>query len=326
MRPILLQLELPILGRVAFPGYITMLGVGFALALLITWRDARRQGINPDRIIDLNLYLVICGVLGARLMHILADGHLMDYVNMCLAPETIAAVGNVPPRCTADAQCGEYFLCNVAAGHCHPPRDCLLALKMWRGGLTYYGGFIGAIAFGLYYARKHFASVYWRVWDMAGYAVPLGLFFGRMGCWFNGCCYGKLTGGPLGVIFPHGSEPWHHQLERGLVDAAAAAPLPVHPTQLYSALLNLAIFFFCYLYLRTHKRFDGQVFWTFVALKAVTRSLVEILRDDDRGGLLGLSTSQLVSLVLLAVAVAMLLRLRRRGARRGAPAPAAPGG
>jgi phosphatidylglycerol---prolipoprotein diacylglyceryl transferase len=320
MKPILFSFKLPLLGDVVFPAYFTLLTLGFACAILLTWRDARRLRIDPDKIIDINLWMIIFGVLGARVLHVLADGHFMEYVNICIKPEVVQAVGDVPAHCTADAQCAPYFLCNTAAGWCHPPRDCLLALKVWRGGLTYYGGFIAAVAFGLYYLHKHKLPI-WRVTDLSAYGIPLGLFWGRMGCFLNGCCFGKVTHSHLGLVFPRGGAAWRHQLDAHLI-AESAAALPVYPTQLYQALLNLGIFFVCYFWIRPRKRFDGQVFWMFVLLKTITRSALEVLRDDDRGVLFGfLSTSQLISIPFFVLALYMMRRLGRRAA--AAPAPAA---
>lgn len=311
MEPVLFSFKLPLLGEVIFPSYFTLLTIGFAFATLLTWRESKRLEINPDRIIDLNLYMVLFGVLGARVLHVFADGHFMEYVNLCVHPEAVRAVGQVPAHCTADAQCAPHFLCNVAAGYCYPPRDCLLALKVWRGGLTYYGGFIASVGFAFYYMWRHKLPK-WRVADLAAYGIPLGLFWGRMGCFLNGCCFGKITHGPLGVVFPRGGSAWRHQLDEHLVAASALAPHPVHPTQLYLALLNLGIFAVCYFSIRPRKRFDGQVFWWFVLLYTVARSAVEVLRDDDRGVLLGfLSTSQLISLPFFLLALYMLRRLGR---------------
>ncbi len=318
MKPVLYWIDLPLLGKTVFPSYFTLLTIGFALAIWLTWRDAKRLDINPDRIIDLDLYMVIFGIIGARLLHIIADGHFMDYVHMCIAPETIPAEGNVPAHCTADSQCQPYFICDESLGHCHPPRDCLLALKVWRGGLSYYGGFILATLFGLYYIRKHRLPL-WRVVDLTGYGIPLGLFWGRMGCWLNGCCFGKVTDSFLGVVFPKGGAAWRHQRDLHLLDSPIAAAHPVHPTQLYSALLNLANFAICYFFIRPRKRFDGQVFWWFSIIYACTRSFVEIFRDDDRGVLFGfLSTSQIISVPLIVIAIWMLRRLRLAAAAKAA--------
>jgi phosphatidylglycerol:prolipoprotein diacylglycerol transferase len=160
----------------------------------------------------------------------------------------------------------------------------------------------------------------WRVTDLAGYGIPLGLFWGRMGCYLNGCCFGKVTTGWLGVVFPRGGAAWRHQIEAHLLAETAHAPLPVHPAQLYLALLNLGVFFVCYFLIRPRKRFDGQVFWWFVVLYTVVRSAVEVVRDDDRGVLFGfLSTSQIISLPFLVLALYMLWRLGR--AARVARAP-----
>jgi phosphatidylglycerol---prolipoprotein diacylglyceryl transferase len=313
MEPILLSFKLPIIGEVTFPAYFTLLTIGFSCAILLTWREARRLEIDPNKIIDINLWMIIFGLIGGRVLHVIADGHFMEYVNICIAPEKIHAVGAIPAHCTADAQCAPHFLCNVAGGYCYPPRDCLLALKVWRGGLTYYGGFIFSVAFGLYYLYKHRLPM-WRVSDLAGYGIPLGLFWGRMGCYFNGCCFGKVTHCSLGTVFPRGGAAWRHQLDLHLITEAAAA-LPVHPAQLYLALANLINFFVVYFVVRPRKSFDGQVFWWFVVIKCLTRSAVEILRDDDRGVLFGwLSTSQMISLPLFALAMYMFWRLPRRQA------------
>ena len=60
MRPVLFSLDLPVLGHITFPAYFTLLTIGFAFATLLTWRDAKRLDINPDKIIDINLWMVIC--------------------------------------------------------------------------------------------------------------------------------------------------------------------------------------------------------------------------------------------------------------------------
>jgi len=316
MKPVIFAFD-SALGQIVFPSYFTLLTLGFGFGILLTWRESKRLNINPDKIIDLNLWMVIFSVLGARLLHLTADGHFMEYVNICVAPETLKAIGAPVAHCTTDAQCMPDFLCNAAAGHCHPPGDCLLWAKIWRGGLSYYGGFIAAVLFAVYFIRKH-RLPFWRVYDLAGYAIPLGLFWGRLGCFLNGCCFGKVTDHALGVVFPRGGAPWRHQHEIGLLSSMGASTLPTHPTQLYEAMANLLIFFVLYFYLRPRKSYDGQVFWWGGLLYAVTRFVVEYLRDDDRGVFLGglISTSQLISVPILALSIYMLLRLRRRAAAR----------
>ncbi len=315
MNPVLWAVDLPLVGRFTFTAYYTLLTVGFALAILLMWRESRRVDIDPDRFFDLCLWIILTSVIGSRVLHVVADGHLMEYINYCIAPEQLRVTEGVPASCTHNAQCGAYFQCFKAGGWCHPPRDCLRAVKIWQGGLVYYGGFLGALAFSFYFIHRHRLPL-WRVTDLFGYGTALGLFWGRLGCFLNGCCFGKVTHGPLGWVFPKNGAAWRHQLEVGLVQAGAPHPLPVHPTQLYSALLNLGIFFVLYFWVRPRKRFDGQVFWWFVILKAVTRAVVEIFRDDDRGAVLFLSTSQAISLLLFCLAVYMLRRCRRTAIRQ----------
>src|SRR5206468_2599640 len=150
------------------------------------------------------------------------------------------------------------------------PRDCLAAIKVWRGGMAYYGGFIFASAFGLHYARKHQLGM-WKMADLAAPWIAFGLALTRVGCFLNGCCYGKVTRAPWGVRFPIGSIAHDAQKEAHLI-AANAPALPVHPTQLYLAALNLVTFLVLYFGLRPRKRFDGQLFAWLLILKGVFRS------------------------------------------------------
>jgi phosphatidylglycerol:prolipoprotein diacylglycerol transferase len=316
MQPTLFSFDTA-LGKIAFPAYFSMLTLGFACALLLTWREAKRLEISTDKMIDLNLYMVIFSIIGARLLHVFADGHFMEYVNICIAPETIRAIGAPVAQCTTDAQCGPDFLCNTAAGHCHPLQSCFRWAMAWEGGLSYYGGFIAASSFAFYYIRKH-KMPFGRVFDLAGYCVPLGLFWGRMGCFLNGCCFGKVHEGPLGVVFPAGGATWRHQHEIGLLADKTAQTLPVHPTQLYMCLFNLAIFFIVYIYIRPRKRFDGQVWWWMALLYAISRFAVEYLRDDDRGVYLGglISTSQIIAIPFIILSIYMLHTLSKRARGR----------
>jgi len=323
MHPVLWSVTLPGLGLISFPSYFALLTLGFTLAIILAWRDAPRVDIDPNKIIDLSLYIIIFSIIGSRVVHVLFDGHLVEYINICLAPHTVPppheliSTGQVPANCTADAQCAPHFLCNEERAHCHPARDCLLTLKIWRGGLTYYGGFIAAIVTTVVFVRLNKLKM-WRVSDLYGYGTALGLFWGRMGCWLNGCCFGKVTTGALGTVFPPGSPPWVHQVKAGILNPGSVAHLPVHATQLYGALLNLATFLYIYFWLRPRKRFDGQVFWGFVMCKAVTRFLIEFMRDDERGSLFGLlSTSQLISIGLFIAAWQMMQRLKKLEAGEG---------
>ena len=321
VRPILFSFHLPLVGEVTFPAYFTLLTLGFGLAMWMTWRESRRIKLDPDLIIDANLWMIIWGIIGARVLHLVADGHFHEYVDLCLNPKAVKAVDALVSRCTADAQCGYDYLCDTARSVCYPPRDCLAAVKVWRGGLAYYGGFLFAVAFGVWYVLRNRMPL-GRVADLAGPAIPLGLFFGRMGCFLNGCCYGKETSSSFGVVFPRLGAVWRAQLDAGRITPTEAAHA-VHPTQLYEAIACLAISAFLIYVVRPNKRRDGDVWAGLLILYAVARSVIEVFRDDDRGVFFGgwVSTSQLISLPLLAIGIG-LLWYTRRPASPAAPAPA----
>jgi phosphatidylglycerol:prolipoprotein diacylglycerol transferase len=312
VKPILLQFHLPLLGNVEFPAYFTLLTIGFLVAMWITVRESKRLGMDHERILDTNLWMVVWGLIGSRLLHLVADGHFMDYVHLCTDPKAVKAIDALTSYCTTSAQCGYDYLCDAQTHACYPPRDCLAALKLWRGGFAYYGGFLAATAFAFYYVRKH-ALGWWRTADLAAPAIALGLFFGRVGCYLNGCCFGKPTDSAVGVVFPRGGSAWRAQLDAGLIAWNGAAH-PVHPTQLYEAIGCLAVFAALYFFVRPRRRAEGEVFAGLLILYAVVRSVIEIFRDDDRGVFLGghLSTSQLISLPLFAGGIALLVVLRRR--------------
>ena len=202
MRPVLFAFHAPLLGEVSFPAYFTLLTIGFGLAMILTVRESRRLGMDRERVLDTNLWMVVWGIIGARVLHLIADGHFHDYVNLCTNPKQVPAIDARHPYCTTAAQCGYDYLCDAATHKCYPPQDCFAAVKVWRGGLAYYGGFIFAVAFAYYYVRKYKLG-WWRTADLAAPGIMLGLVCGRLGCFLNGCCYGKPTDArSLGVGLP----------------------------------------------------------------------------------------------------------------------------
>jgi phosphatidylglycerol:prolipoprotein diacylglycerol transferase len=300
--------------EVSFPAYFVLLMAGFVFATASGAVWARRIGRDPDVIVDLGLAALLMGVVGGRLLHVLADGYFMDYVNLCLDPSKVdQQIERVV--CLSARHDGVW---DDAKGVCHPKTaDCFAWAKFWRGGLTYYGGFIGASIAGIALLRRDGFPA-WKAADMAGFTVALGLGFGRMGCLLAGCCFGVRTDGPLGLSFPPRSSASEAQFKLGVLPSISRASEPVLPTQLFESAMSLGIAAFCLLYLHPRKRFDGEVFAWFVGLYALGRFTLEFFRADDRGGFFGLSTSQLLGLVLVGVAVA----LHRRLGRAAAPASA----
>ena len=121
--------------------------------------------------------------------------------------------------------------------------DCTRALRVWEGGLVFYGGVIAAAAFAFRFARREGWQPA-RIADLFAPALALGHAFGRLGCFAAGCCYGKEVGGALGsgwgVRFPHGSVAFDQYVAAGLSPSAFTPRL--HPTQLYEAAGELVIF------------------------------------------------------------------------------------
>ncbi len=304
-----------VLFGIDFPAYFTLLMLGFLAGIWLAWRHAAAARINPNVILDFGMLLVIGGVGGGRLAHVLFDGQLTDYYYLCVDPMQTSGEllpTAVPSKCTEDSQCvtanvGD--LCNLERGTCHSERDCLRPLKFWYGGLTYYGGFIVAIPLGLWFLRRRQVNP-WKVGDMAAFAVPLGIGFGRLGCFFAGCCFGSTCDVPWGVSFPTGSPAWRTHHEGGLV-LASDASFPVHPTQLYESIGCFALAGVMLWFYHRRRQYYGQGFWLMAIAYAVMRFLIEMVRADDRGGGFGLSTSQIISICFVVAAMGMFPYLRR---------------
>jgi phosphatidylglycerol:prolipoprotein diacylglycerol transferase len=133
-----------------------------------------------------------------------------------------------------------------------------------------------------------------------------------MGCLLAGCCFGKETGGHVGLVFPADSPASEWQSKHGVLASRFMRSHPVHPTQLYESAAALVIAAICLFYVQGRKRYDGQVFLSFIVLYAAARFVIELFRSDDRGALFGLTTSQLIGVGLIGAA---LVAHRRFGAK-----------
>lgn len=284
---------------VAAPSYFVLLLTGFFFATAIAVLWARRIGQDPDVLVDLSLAMLLSGVVGARLGHVLFDGHLMDYVHLCTNPPLVDwHVARA--RCLSPEYRGTW---DAAAGLCHPGHaDCFAWARFWAGGLTYYGGFVGAAAVAVPLLRRD-KFPFWKAADIAAAAVPAGLAFGRVGCLLAGCCFGAPAELPWSVRFPGASPASDAQAKAALLRSADLPSLYVHPTQIYEALASLAVAAVCVFVVLPRKRYDGQVMVAFLVLYAAARFVVEIWRRDERGGFGGLSFSQIAGIVLVLVAV-----------------------
>lgn len=160
--------------------------------------------------------------------------------------------------------------------------------KKFRTGFVFYGSLLFVIPTTIWYFRKE----KWPVWPMLDRLAIAGCFihmFGRMGCFFAGCCYGLPTKSPLGIVFSHPesqAEPLHTAL---------------HPTQLYSVTMIGSILVLL-LMLRRYGRLKGRLIFLYVTLYAMGRSIIEVFRGDIRRGFIVdgvLSHSQFISLMVI---------------------------
>lgn len=185
------------------------------------------------------------------------------------------------------------------------PLDVLLR----RDGFVFYGGLLGGAA-AVAAAIRAWRLPLWRSADVLAPCVALGQAIGRLGCYAEGCCFGRPTDLPWGVTFPSGSYAHATQRAQGVVLPHDPYPAPVHPVQVYEALASFALFLLL-MRLRGRRRWEGQVFTVYLGAYALLRGALEFLRGDDRGaGLLALSPGQATSLALLAVAAVLWKRLK----------------
>jgi len=170
-----------------------------------------------------------------------------------------------------------------------------------RSAGVFYGGLIAAIIVCLIMVRRRGLDG-WVIGDVLAPAIILGQAVGRWGCFAAGCCYGKPTTLPWAVTF---TDPRAHEV------TGVPLNVPLHPVQLYMSFADL-ILFFILLAVATRKKFTGQVLLLYLILYAILRGSLEFFRDDPRGSLLGVSTSQWLSLVLGVTALIIYVRRARR--------------
>jgi len=165
---------------VGYPSYFVLLLAGFVFATVMGALWAKRIGQNPDVVVDLGLAMLLAGVAGARLLHVVADGYFWDYVHLCTDPSQVAweiSRAECLQRLEPDIV-SEWLGCSdgptargkwdAAAGVCRPASaDCFAWAKFWAGGLTYYGGFVGA-SIAAWFLLKADRFPFWKAADDLG--------------------------------------------------------------------------------------------------------------------------------------------------------------
>jgi phosphatidylglycerol:prolipoprotein diacylglycerol transferase len=258
--------------------YGCMVALGALVGIYIASVRARRAGINPNLILDLALVIILSGLIGARLFFFIFD----DWSEF-----TSSGVGH--------------------------------ALKQFinfpSGGLSFYGALALGIPAGIIFLHTRMKHI-WAVGDIAMPSIALGIAFARIGCYLNGCCFGKPCAAsfPLAQYFPlhQGSGlsiPAQHYLSKGM----AEWPVPIYPTQLISS-LNAFVLFIVLSMLINRRRFDGQLFCLFGIWYGISRFLIEFLRGDNARTAFGvLTTWQLAGLLLAPACAVLWIVFQRRG-------------
>lgn len=233
-------------------GPFTVYSYGFMLAVAVFFtsflasREAPRAGIKPDLIFDLTFWVILFGLLGARIFYILLDL--------------------------------SFFMAN--------PLEMIMIQK---GGLAWQGGLIlGSIA-GIGFVRKKGLPVL-KMLDFSLPYVALGQAIGRLGCFLNGCCYGKEVS--WGIFFPI------HQAR-------------LHPTQLYE-FLGLLVIFFILKGVQKKSGWQGKIFLLYLVLASILRLAIEFVRADQLWMAAGLSLNQWISLGLIAASIPVYFYLKKK--------------
>jgi phosphatidylglycerol:prolipoprotein diacylglycerol transferase len=171
-----------------------------------------------------------------------------------------------------------YILANLSIYLSEP----LETLRLDKGGLIFYGGFIGAVVCVVFLARAHKEPVM-KLADFTVTGLPIGHAIGRVGCFINGCCYGSVTTVPWGVC---------------------AQDAVRHPTQLYESAFNLLVYGIL-LWFFPRRKHNGQVLALYLLTYPVGRFLLEFFRGDERLHWLGFNVAQEISVGMFAIGVAL---------------------
>lgn len=265
------------IGKLNVPGYGFMIGIGFIVALLVGEYRAKKKGLNQESVIDMAIIAILCGFLGAKLLYVIVNFQ-----------EFIEAPGSV----------------------------------LGRAGFVVYGGIIAGVLCCLLYCHIKKLS-FLQYFDLIIPEVAIAQGFGRIGCFLAGCCYGRQTDSAFGVIFPEGS--------------LAPAGVKLIPTQLISAAGDILfavilivisdVVFKSVVYGNSRndaessektasrsKKFGhvaGDIGCLYLWMYGVGRFLIEFLRDDYRGAVGALSTSQFISLFIVLGGIVLFVFNRR---------------
>lgn len=250
-----MKIDLFSIGKFTIHGYGLMIAIGILCCVAMASYRAKKNGLDPEAIVDIGIYGVIGGFLGAKILYV-----IVEFKTFIKDPKTV----------------------------------------LGSEGFVVYGGIIAGFLTAIVYCR--IKKLYFlEYFDLAVASISMAQGFGRIGCFLAGCCYGRPTDSVFGVVFPE--------------DSLAPAGIKLIPTQLISAAGDFAIAIILIILadavfkkakessLKAKTGFgmvSGDIGCIYMFLYGIGRFLVEFLRNDVRGTVGNLSTSQFISLFIVA--------------------------
>ncbi len=249
-----------------FSAYMLVATFGILLMLFFSYKTAKKQGLDEIHMLYLSLFSLIGVFFGMHLLYgIVNFKYIIHFFN--------------------------HFFDNPSFGL------FIDYIMVTFGGSVFYGGLIGGMLVAYIYIKKNKLDL--RSYsDVAVLMVPLFHFFGRIGCFLSGCCYGIEC--DFGITYHYSA-------------IEAANGVSRFPVQLLEALLNAAIFFVLWHLLRIGKA-KGKLTLLYLLIYPTCRFILEFLRGDEyRGFVFGvLSTSQFISVILFILSVTALLVINKK--------------
>lgn len=252
--------------------YGIIIAVGFILAVIYGCRRAAGFGVDQDKVLDMLFVAVPAAIIGARAYYVIF------YLDLYI-----------------DAN-GKFMWGD--------------AIAIWDGGLAIYGGIIAAVAAAAIYCKVR-KQPFWSYTDCGAYGFLIGQMIGRWGNFMNVEAYGGVTDEPWRMCSPTIAEYLYHrtqQIDLETYEKILDETLGVHPTFFYESMWNLIGFILLIILFRKGRKFNGQVFLSYVVWYGIGRTVIEGMRTDSLYFFgTGLRTSQIVGLVSVAAAIVLYI-------------------